>query len=125
MRCPRPRCDGPCARDAGLWVCRLCGNRFKGLSVGPAAEPQKPRTKPRQAVTTETAQTAQRAPEPPPGKAFRLGEVWEDVAGRRHRVGPCSAAGLVTLTPIDHPKLAPIAMDALSPYPWRRVAASG
>jgi hypothetical protein len=61
--------------------------------------------------------------EPPPNR-IRLGDIWADIQGRRHRADPCVVDGLVLLTPIDH-ELVPVAIDVTKPHPWRRVEWGG
>jgi hypothetical protein len=60
----------------------------------------------------------------PPPDRIRLGDVWLDLQGRRHRADPCVVAGLVVMVPLDH-ELVPVAMLADSPAPWRRVEWGG
>ena len=61
---------------------------------------------------------------PPPPDRIRLGDVWLDLQGRRHRAEPCVVAGLLLLVPLDH-ELVPVAMCAADPKPWRRVTWGG
>jgi hypothetical protein len=60
----------------------------------------------------------------PPANRIRLGDVWLDPHGRRHRAEPCYTRGLVSMVPMDH-KLAPVAMDVERPYPWQRIESGG
>jgi hypothetical protein len=60
----------------------------------------------------------------PPPDRIRLGDVWLDLQGRRHRADPCVVAGLVLMEPLDD-VLVPVAMSAASPHPWRRVSWGG
>ena len=60
----------------------------------------------------------------PPPDRIRLGDVWLDLQGRRHRADPCVVAGLVLMKPLDD-VLVPVAMLAASPHPWRRVSWGG
>ena len=63
---------------------------------------------------------------PPPPDRIRLGDVWLDLQGRRHRAEPCVVDGLVVMVPIDHELVpVPVAMDASRPGPWRRVEWGG
>ena len=61
---------------------------------------------------------------PPPPDRIRLGDVWIDLQGRRHRAEPCVVAGLLLLVPLDC-ELVPVAIDVTSPKPWRRVLWGG
>ena len=60
----------------------------------------------------------------PPPDRIRLGDVWLDLQGRRHRADPCVVDGLVLMTPLDH-ELVPVAMCAALPKPWQRVEWDG
>jgi hypothetical protein len=53
---------------------------------------------------------------PPPPDRIRLGDVWLNLQGRRHRAEPCVVDGLVVMVALDH-ELVPVA----SPHPWQRV----
>jgi len=55
----------------------------------------------------------------PPADRIRLGDVWRDQQGRRHRADPCCLKGLKLMVSLDHP-LVPVAMNELRPYPWTR-----
>jgi hypothetical protein len=57
---------------------------------------------------------------PPPPDRIRLGDVWLNLQGRRHRAEPCVVDGLVVMVALDH-ELVPVAMSAANPHPWRRV----
>jgi hypothetical protein len=61
---------------------------------------------------------------PPPPDRIRLGDVWLDLQGRRHRAEPCVVDGLVVMVALDEP-LVPVAMSAANPHPWRRVEWGG
>ena len=60
----------------------------------------------------------------PPPDRIRVGDVWLDLQGRRHRADPCVVAGLLLMEPLDH-ELVPVAMSAALPKPWRRVSWGG
>lgn len=60
----------------------------------------------------------------PPADRIRLGDVWVDLQGRRHRVEACRNPGLVLMVPIDH-KLEPLAMNPFQPWPWQRITWEG
>ena len=60
----------------------------------------------------------------PPPDRIRIGDVWLDLQGRRHRADPCVVAGLVVMVSLDV-ELVPVAMSAASPHPWRRVEWGG
>lgn len=59
----------------------------------------------------------------PPANRIRLGDVWVDPHGRRHRADPC-VAGLLLMVPLDH-DLVPVAIDPCRPYPWQRIEWGG
>jgi hypothetical protein len=61
---------------------------------------------------------------PPPPDRIRLGDVWLDPQGRRHRADPCCVEGLLLMQPLEH-KLVPVAMSAVRPYPWTRESWGG
>lgn len=60
----------------------------------------------------------------PPADRIRLGDVWSDLQGCRHRAEACRSHGLMLMVPIDH-KLEPVAMNQLMPYPWKRISWGG
>lgn len=60
---------------------------------------------------------------PPKADRIRLGDVWLDQQGRRHRADPC-VAGLLLMVPLDH-QLVPVAMDPTRPHPWSRIEWGG
>lgn len=60
----------------------------------------------------------------PPADRIRLGDVWVDLHGRRHRAEPCSSQGLMMMVPLDD-ELEPLAMNLFRPYPWERLSWGG
>jgi hypothetical protein len=60
----------------------------------------------------------------PPANRIRLGDVWLDPKGRRHRAEPCCRQGLLLMVPLDH-NLVPVAIDVEKPYPWQRLEWGG
>ena len=60
----------------------------------------------------------------PPPDRIRIGDIWLDLQGRRHRADPCRVSGMVLMVSLDH-ELMPLAMCASSPKPWRRVEWGG
>ena len=67
---------------------------------------------------------AKKSPSCPPADRIRLGDVWLDPQGRRHRADPCCVQGLKLMVALDH-ELVPVAMNERKPYPWARESWGG
>lgn len=63
-------------------------------------------------------------PNCPPADRIRLGDVWLDLQGRRHRADACGVRDLMLMVPLDH-QLVPVAMDPARPHPWRGIQWGG
>lgn len=100
MSCPT--CGGPLLPEPphvlpnGRWQCTSCFELVD--SNGVKAQPQ---------------------PSRPAKEVFRVGEVWRDRRGRRHRVLMSEVKGLVLLACMDH-RLAPETRRPADVHGWRK-----